>query len=107
MRSPEDALLLAIWQGRMVWAGTSVDARELASYLEEMDVDAAPRTPAEVQRTLLDLQDAGLVEQRIRPLSPARGTAIYYTYVLTEEGLARAHELEAQDEHFPPYGDEI
>jgi hypothetical protein len=101
MRSPDDALLLAIWQGRGSW-GTSVDAFQLATYLEEAETHNVPQLPAAIQRMLMDLQDAGLVQQRTRPLSPSRGTVTYYSYVLTEEGLTRAHDLEAQDEHFPP-----
>jgi hypothetical protein len=30
---------------------------------------------------------------------------LYRPYVLTDKGLARAQELEAVDEHFPPHGD--
>ncbi len=32
----------------------------------------------------------------------SRGMQMYRPYVLAEAGLARAHELEAIDEHFPP-----
>jgi hypothetical protein len=106
MRSPEDALLLAMWQGRGSWASTSVDAYELASYLEESETRTVPQTRAAIESILTDLHHAGLVDQQTRPLSPAQETVIYHSYVLTEEGLARAHELEAADEHSPPHGDE-
>jgi hypothetical protein len=52
------------------------------------------------------MQDAGLVTMGSRPLSMERGIQIYRPYVLTDEGLARAHEPEAEDDHFPPNGDE-
>jgi hypothetical protein len=96
-----------MWQGRGSWASSSVDAYELASYLEESETRTVPQTPAAIERILTELHDAGLVDQQARPLSPAQGSMIYHSYVLTKEGLARAHELEAADERFPPHSDEI
>jgi len=106
MRSPEDAVLLAMWQGRGSWESSTVDATELASYLEEMDPRTIPLAPATLERILADLRLAGLVELASRPLSMARGMEMYRPYVLTDAGLARAHELEAFDEHLPPHSDE-
>jgi len=106
MRSSEDALLLAIWEGRSTWVGPSVDALNLAVYLEEMDGSDVPITASVIDRMLSDLSKAGYLEQQIRPLTPGHGTVIYRSYQLTYAGLARAHEFEAQDEHFPPHGDD-
>ena len=106
MRTPEDELLLAMWQGRGSWVGSAVDATELAIYLEEADQRTVPQTAADIDRILTELQDAGLVTPGARPLSMARGMQFYRPSVLTEKGLARAHELEAVDEHFPPHSDE-
>jgi DNA-binding PadR family transcriptional regulator len=105
MRSPDDALLLAMWQGRGSWESSTVDANELSSYLEETDPRTVPLSPAVIDRVLTDLRLAGLVELASRPLSMARGMELYRPYVLTEAGQARAHELEAFDEHFPPHID--
>jgi hypothetical protein len=106
VRSPEDALLLAMWQGRGSWDGSTPDAKELAIYLEETDQRTVPQSPVEIDRILTNLLDAGLVALAARPLSRARGIEMYRPYVLTNKGLARAHELESLDEHFPPHSDE-
>ena len=106
MRSPEDALLLAIWQGRGAWESSTVDASELSDYLEEAEQRTVPLTAAAIDRMLQDLHEAGFVQPASMPLNMERGVELYQPYVLTEAGLARAHELEALDEHFPPHGDE-
>jgi hypothetical protein len=103
--SLEDALLLAIWQGRGAWDGSAVDASELSAYLEDTDPRTVPLSPAAIDRILGDLRLAGLVELASRLLSLARGMELYRPYVLTEAGQARAHELEAFEERFPPHGD--
>ena len=97
MRSPEDAIVLAIWRGRNDRSGPSVDAYELAGYLEDVEERTVPQTPAAIERILTDLTSAGLVEEQARPLTPGHGRMIYHLYALTEEGLARARELEAAD----------
>jgi hypothetical protein len=106
MRTPEDEVVLAMWQGRGSWSGSTVDATELAAYVEEADQRTVPQTPDAIDRILTDLHEAGLVTSGSRPLNMARGIQMYRPYVLAEKGLARAHELEAVDEHFPPHGDE-
>ncbi len=83
-----------------------MDADELALYLEEADERTVPQTPAAIERILTDLHAAGFIAPGSRPLNMAGGIRIYRPYVLTEKGLARAHALEAIDEHFPPHGDE-
>jgi hypothetical protein len=105
MGSDEDAVLLALWQGRGSWDGSAADATEIASYLEEDEQLTVPRTADAIDRILTDLLAAGFVAIGSRPLSMSRGMQMYRPYVLTETGLARAHELEAIDEHFPPHGD--
>lgn len=102
----EDEVLLAMWQGRGSWSGSAVDANELATYLEEADHRTVPRSPAAIDRILSSLLEAGFVAAGSRPLDMARGIDLYASYVLTDKGLARAHELEAKDKHFPPHGDE-
>jgi hypothetical protein len=84
MRSPEDAVLLAMWQGRGSWESSTVDANELASYLEESDPRTVPVSPAQLDRVLADLRLGGLVELASRPLSMARGMELYRPYVLTD-----------------------
>ncbi len=103
MRSSADTLVLAMWQGRASWIGTAVDAAELASYVEDADNRVVPQSPAVVDRMLSDLREAGLVANGHRPLSYTRGIDLYRPFVLTEDGETRARELEAIDEHFPPY----
>ena len=103
MRSSADTLVLAMWQGRASWIGTAVDAAELASYVEGADNRVIPQSPEVVNRMLSDLRQAGLVANGHRPLSSARGIDLYSPFVLTEDGETRARELEAIDEHFPPY----
>ena len=47
----------------------------------------------------------GAVAKGYRPLSLARGIALYGPFVLTEDGKTRARELEAINEHaslYPP-----
>lgn len=105
MGSDEDAVLLALWQGRGSWDGSDADAAEIAAYLEEAEQLPVPRTADAVDRTLTDLLEAGFVALGSRPLSMSRGMQMYQPYVLTETGLARAHELEAINEHFPPHSD--
>jgi hypothetical protein len=36
----------------LAWAGTTVDARELASYLEELEIGTVPKTPTAIERIL-------------------------------------------------------
>ncbi len=68
--------------------------------------DESARPGRHTHGLLRDMQDAGLVTMGSRPLSMERGIQIYRPYVLTDEGLARAHEPEAEGDHFPPNGDE-
>ena len=105
MGSDEDAVLLALWQGRGSWDGSDADAAEIAAYLEEAEQLTVPRTADAIDRILTDLLETGFVALGSKPLSMSRGMQMYRSYVLTETGLARAHELEAFDEHFPPYSD--
>ena len=105
MGPDEDAVLLALWQGRGSWDGSDADATEIAAYLEEAERLTVPRTAAAIDRILTDLLEAGFVARGSRPLSMSRGMQMFRPYVLKETGLARAHELEAIDEHFPPHSD--
>ena len=96
MRSPEDALLMAMSHGMEGWMlGTATDAPEIATYGEMTGNRAIPRTPEAIDRMLSDLHDAGLVAYRSRPHNVEHEPARYRSYALTEDGWARARELEA------------
>ena len=83
-----------------------MDPTELARFLEEAEAQTVPQSPAAIDRLLTDLEDAGLVTPETRPASTSTGRELYRCYILTDAGLARAHELEAADKRFPPHGDD-
>ena len=103
MRQPEDELLIILshgLEGRML--GSTTDAIEIASFLETRGVRLIPNTAEAIEELLGDMEDAGLVRRlSIPPLDEPR-LAKFHSVVLSEEGWARARQVEGEGEPAPP-----
>jgi DNA-binding PadR family transcriptional regulator len=91
MRQPEDELLIVLSHGMDGWMlGTETDAVEIATFVNTTGQAGIPKAAAAIEGLLEDMVNAGLVERVSRP----PGLELYGAYALTEDGWARARDLE-------------
>jgi DNA-binding PadR family transcriptional regulator len=77
--------------------GSTTDAVEIAAFADSTGNGVIPKSPEAIDRLLMDMRDAGLVKRRSMPPNARRGSEQYHPVALTEDGWARARELEATD----------
>jgi hypothetical protein len=99
MRLPEDALLIALAHGLDgLMLGTTTDAFEIATFVDTTGVREIPSTPEAIEELLGDMEDAGLVRRLPLPALDEPRFAKFHSIALTEDGWARARELEEEEE---------
>jgi hypothetical protein len=98
MRHPLDELLIALSHGLDGWMlGSATDAIEIAAFVDSTGNRAIPKSPEAIDRLLRDMQDLALVKRRSMPPNVRRRSEPYPSVALTDDGWARARDLEAAD----------
>jgi DNA-binding PadR family transcriptional regulator len=96
MHAPADELLILLSHGLEGWMlGQTTHPIEIASFVNTTGRGGIPNTPQAVEGLLEQMETAGLVERRSTSPADVARFQQFHRFALTEQGWARAAELEA------------